>query len=189
MLNEFRHLENGLTVIYAIKGQLEKVPFYINTNKFDILNNGTDGYWKAVYKDGKFRIFSFTKGKTVRAARLIAGIDNDRSKYIYLANGNEFDLRTKNIVVCESAGAIRKSSFTTKLKEIADSLPPLPSDKKEKANSTETDGHPKQTISLKRTILLELEIDNKKYSIPVRDSEEEEKLMMLYNTLTSSLKS
>jgi hypothetical protein len=188
MLNDFKHLDNNLTVVYAKRGQAEKVPFYINTDCFDILNNGTDGYWRAVNKDGKLRIFSYTEGKNVRAARLIAGIANDSSKYIFLANGNEFDLRRENIIVYSGGVAFRKSSLTKKAKEIANSLPSLPSDDNDKANSTGTEGSPKQTISLKRNVLFELEIEDEKHIFPVRDTEEEEKLIRMYNLLTSSIK-
>lgn len=184
MLNEYKHLDNGLTVIYFPKNVEGLSGFVINTDFFEILDKGTKGYWVAMMKDGKYQVFSYVDGKYIRATRLIAGILNDPSKQVEPANGNFFDLRTENLVVYNKNS--RQSDIEAKKKERASKLSSVEDIlKNKKACSIKKDPHPLSTTSVKPTILLAFERNGMKKTMHARDSEEAKKLLELYDFFTS----
>lgn len=175
MKNKFMHLNDGKTVIFAIKGGKEAGEFYIDTSCFDMLDKLIEDYCVVRFKDGKEQIFAKVNGRYVKLARIIAGISDSADQQVVLANGNEFDLRCENLVVCKN-GEVRKAEFKEKLKAIAAQLPPLP-----KINETDSqlaNGGSQTTIGFDSTITLTFnDGEGRAFTIEVRDREETKKII------------
>lgn len=175
MKNKFKHLNDGKTVIFAVKGEKEAGEFYIDTSCFDMLDKLIEDYCVVRFKDGKEQIFAKFNGRYVKLARIIAGISDSADQQVVLANGNEFDLRCRNLVVCKN-GEARKAEFKKKLKAIAAQLPPLP--KANEADSQLANPHPQTSIGFESNITLTFnDGEGRAFTIEVRDREEAKKIM------------
>ena len=122
MLNKYKHLDNGVTVIYLEKGKGETtLEAFIDTEDFGIADGFTNEYWRSWNKDtGVYTKHPFNTTPTF-LKKLITQTQN---KHIYHANGNPYDCRRANLVPAQK-GANMKGSFKKDLKEIADNLPPI----------------------------------------------------------------
>jgi hypothetical protein len=175
MKNKFQHLSNGKTVIFAVKGGKEAGEFYIDTACFDMLDKLIEDYCVVRFKDGKEQIFAKINGRYVKLARVIAGILDSNDQQVVVANGDEFDLRRNNLVVCKN-GDVRKAEFKEKLKEIASQLPPL--QKVEADSKSANEGSQQTTIGSNSTITLTFnDGEGRAFTIEVRDREETKKIM------------
>ncbi|MBB6281812.1 hypothetical protein [Geobacillus subterraneus] len=174
MKNKFKHLNDGKTIIFAVKGGKEAGEFYIDTSCFDMLDKLIKDYCVVRFKDGKEQIFAKVNGRYVKLARIIAGISDSPDQQVVLANGNEFDLRCGNLVVCKN-GEVRKAEFKEKLKAIAAQLPPL---QKIEADSQLANRHSQTSTGFESNITLTFnDGEGRVFTIEVRDREETRKIL------------
>ncbi|UPT60485.1 hypothetical protein GK107_14445 [Geobacillus thermoleovorans] len=110
MKNRYEYISDETVRIYALKHEKEEVGFLISAKKLELFDKATNGYWRLQKKDGRYQVLTHTNGKVIRAARLAAGIVEDRSKYVYIANGDELDLRDTNLVIYKGGNIKRTNS-------------------------------------------------------------------------------
>ncbi|MFL0490535.1 MULTISPECIES: MerR family transcriptional regulator [Bacillus] len=124
MINEFRHLGEGYTVIYCPDAATKQVKeVYIETEDFSKVDMAIKGAWKSWKRDKKKYIGGSDGRKTINLARLIMGIDS-RIKHVVNLTDNPYDLRKCNLIVM-NCGDNQKSDVRSKIEELKKKVPSI----------------------------------------------------------------
>ncbi len=124
MINEFRHLGEGYTVIYCPDAETKQVKeVYIETEDFTKVDMAIEGAWKSWKRDKTKCIGGSVGRKTINLARLIMGIDS-RIKHVVNLTGNPYDLRKCNLIVT-NCGDNQKSNVRSEIEKLKKKVPPI----------------------------------------------------------------
>ncbi|PRT03158.1 hypothetical protein C6356_23965 [Bacillus wiedmannii] len=125
MINEFRHLSEGFTVIYCpdtATHQMKEV--YIETEDFIKVDAAIKGEWKSWKRDEtKFVAGIDVNKKTITLSRCIMGI-NDKLLHVVNLTDNPYDLRKCNLMVI-ACGDKQKVDVRNRIEELKNKVPPL----------------------------------------------------------------
>ncbi|PHE41181.1 hypothetical protein COF51_00045 [Bacillus pseudomycoides] len=133
MINEFRHLGEGLTVIYCPDTQTKQIKrVYIDTEDFQKVDGAVKGEWKSWKREGtKFIGGIDIDRKAVTLSRFIMGI-NDKLRHVVNLTDNPYDLRKCNLTVIP-CGDKQKLDVRNRLEELKNKVPPLSRNNKEES--------------------------------------------------------
>ncbi|KAA0787470.1 MerR family transcriptional regulator [Bacillus sp. BB56-3] len=135
MINEFRHLDEGYTVIYCPDAETQQMKeVYIETEDFSKIDIAIKGAWKSWKRDKKKFIGGVDGRKAINLARLIMGIDN-KLKHVLNLTDNPYDLRKCNLIVI-NCGDNQKSDVRSKIEELKRKVPPILKIQKEKPQAS-----------------------------------------------------
>ncbi|MGG4557534.1 MerR family transcriptional regulator [Bacillus toyonensis] len=133
MLNEFRHLGEGLTVIYCPDTQTKQIKrVYIDTEDFQKVDGAVKGEWKSWKREGtKFIGGIDIDRKALSLSRFIMGV-NDKLSHVVNLTDNPYDLRKCNLTVIP-CGDKQKSDVRNRLEVLKYKVPPLSRNNKEES--------------------------------------------------------
>ncbi|PFN09321.1 MerR family transcriptional regulator [Bacillus cereus] len=132
MINEFRHLDEGYTVIYCPDAETQQMKeVYIETEDFSKVDMAIKGLWKSWKRDGKKFIAGVDGRKTINLSRFIMGI-NSKLNHVVNLTDNPYDLRKCNLLVI-GCGDKQKSDVRSKIEELKNKVPPILKIKKEES--------------------------------------------------------
>lgn len=125
MLNEFKHLGEGFTVIYCPDTEMHQMKeVYIETEDFIKVDAAIKGEWKSWKRDGtKFVAGIDVNKKTITLSRVIMGI-NDKLLHVVNLTDNPYDLRKCNLMVI-ACGDKQKVDVRNRIEELKNKVPPL----------------------------------------------------------------
>ncbi|KXY11474.1 MerR family transcriptional regulator [Bacillus sp. FSL K6-0067] len=131
MLNKFRNLEEGITVIYCPDAKTKQIKeVYIETEDFSKVEVAVKGEWKSWKRDGrKFVAGIGADKKAIILSRIIMNI-SDKLQHVVNLTDNPYDLRKCNLHVI-SRGDRQKIDVRNRIEELKSKVPPVPGTKGE----------------------------------------------------------